>query len=244
MSDEFDSIVGEANPPRRSRASEAFFGRRKGKTLRPAQRAVMDRHLPKLLVDPLQPFESSEALFPGRADRPLYLEIGFGGGEHLDAQRLRQPDVNFLGVEPFVNGFAKFLAAYDRAPTDNVRLYDDDATRVLDWLPDACVDRIDLLYPDPWPKMKHFKRRFANAGNLARFIRVLKPGGIFRFASDIDSYQNWTLALIAKTPELQWTAQNAIDWHEPWPHWVRTRYEAKAIREGRRPGYFVFRRTD
>ncbi|MEM1365065.1 MAG: tRNA (guanine(46)-N(7))-methyltransferase TrmB [Pseudomonadota bacterium] len=229
--------------PRRSRASEAFFGRRKGKTLRPAQQAVMEKHLPSLRVEPAEKFPGFDTLFPGRADRKVFLEIGFGGGEHLDAERLRQPDVNFLGVEPFVNGFAKFLAAFDRSPTDNLRLYDDDATRILDWLPEASVDRIDLLYPDPWPKMKHFKRRFVNEMNLARFLRVLKPGGVFRFASDIDSYQNWTLELVSKTGELRWTAKTSSDWHVPWEHWVRTRYEAKAIREGRRPGYFVFQRS-
>ncbi|MEO0497433.1 MAG: tRNA (guanine(46)-N(7))-methyltransferase TrmB [Pseudomonadota bacterium] len=229
--------------PRRSRASEAFFGRRKGKTLRATQQAVMDEHVPRLRVDPMLPFPGVDALFPGRVDKPLYVEIGFGGGEHLDAERLRQPDVNFLGIEPFVNGFAKFLGAYDKAPTDNVRLYDDDATRVLDWLPDASVDRIDLLYPDPWPKMKHFKRRFVNRANLALFTRVLKPGGVLRFASDIDSYQNWTLAMVAKASDLHWTAKASSDWHEPWDHWVRTRYEAKAIREGRRAGYFIFERS-
>lgn len=237
-------MTASTDQPRRSRASEAFFGRRKGKTLRSAQQAVMDVHLPRLGVNPLAPFPGMETLFPGRADKPFFVEIGFGGGEHLDAERLRQPDVNFLGIEPFVNGFAKFLGAYDKAATDNIRLYDDDATRVLDWLPDCSVDKIDLLYPDPWPKQKHFKRRFVNPANLERFERVLKPRGLFRFASDIDSYQNWTLALTAQASKLRWQARSASDWHEPWPHWVRTRYEAKAVREGRRPGYFVFERTD
>ncbi|MEO0637716.1 MAG: tRNA (guanine(46)-N(7))-methyltransferase TrmB, partial [Pseudomonadota bacterium] len=199
--------------PRRSRASEAFFGRRKGKTLRPAQLAIRDEHLPNLLVDPSAPFPGLDAIFPRRASNPLYLEIGFGGGEHLDAERLRLRDVNFLGVEPFVNGVVKFLTAYDAEPSDNIRLYDDDATRILDWLPDESVDRIDLLYPDPWPKPRHFKRRFVNAQSLERFLRVLKPGGVFRFASDIDSYQNWTLAHVADRSDLTWTARLSADWH-------------------------------
>jgi tRNA (guanine-N7-)-methyltransferase len=103
----------------------------------------------------------------------------------------------------------------------NIRLYDDDATQVLDWLPDACLDRIDLLYPDPWPKMKHWKRRFVSTVNLDRFARVLKPGGRFCFASDIDTYVNWTLTHIAAHPQFEWTARNSRDWREPWSGMAR-----------------------
>src|SRR5690606_9217408 len=121
------------------------------------------------------------------------LEIGFGGGEHLLAELRRHPGTGFIGVEPFVNGMAKLLSALHGEMPPNLRLYDDDATALLDWLPDASLSNIDILYPDPWPKKRHWKRRFVSMANLDRFARVLKPGGTFRFASDIDSYVNWTL---------------------------------------------------
>ena len=229
--------------PRRSRASEAFFGRRHGKTLRSYQVDLLDDQLPPLLVNPTENFPGLSSLFPGDDGKPFNLEIGFGGGEHLNSERLRLRDENFLGVEPFVNGMAKMLAHFDEAPSDNLRLFNDDATLVLDWLPQGCVSRIDLLYPDPWPKKKHWKRRFVNQANLTRFARVLKPGGLFRFASDIDSYVNWTLDHIHQSGQFRWLAHQSSDWHEEWPHWVRTRYAAKAIREGRRPGYFQFERS-
>src|SRR5690606_35318145 len=121
------------------------------------------------------------------------LEIGFGGGEHLHHRAGRMPHAGFIGVEPFVNGMAKLRARLAAEPRPNIRVYGDDATRLLDWLPDASVAGIDLLYPDPWPKKRHWKRRFVSAANLDRFARVLRPGGAFRFASDIDGYVNWTL---------------------------------------------------
>ena len=153
------------------------------------------------------------------------------------------PDTGFIGVEPFVNSMAKLLGNLESEGLDNVRLYDDDATRVLDWLPEACIDRIDLLYPDPWPKKKHWKRRFVSRVNLDRFARVLKPGGRFCFASDIDTYVNWTLTHIADHPDFEWSARKAADWREPWQGWPGTRYEAKAIREGRTPCYLEFLRA-
>ncbi|MGQ3293797.1 MAG: tRNA (guanine(46)-N(7))-methyltransferase TrmB, partial [Shinella sp.] len=120
--------------------------------------------------------------------------------------------------------------------------YDDDATELLDWLPAASIDQIDLLYPDPWPKKKHWKRRFVSRVNLDRFARVLKPGGLFCFASDIDTYVNWTLMHCGAHPAFVWTAENAADWLTPFAGWPGTRYEAKAKREGRESAYLTFRR--
>ena len=137
---------------------------------------------------------------------------------------------------------AKLVAGVEEAPRDNLRLYDDDATQLLDWLPEFSLDAVDLLYPDPWPKKKHFKRRFVNPKNLDRIAHALKPGGSFRFASDIDTYVNWTLRHIADHPAFEWTAMRPIDWHQPYDNWPGTRYEAKAIREGRTPAYLTFRR--
>ena len=226
---------------RRRRSTEAFFGRRRGKSLRTGQAALLDRLLPALCVDLGRPppAEGLAALFPAKVGE-VRLEIGFGGGEHLRHRAGENPEVGFIGVEPFVNSMAKLLAALDEAPLENVRLYDDDAVRLLDWLPAASLAGIDLLYPDPWPKKKHWKRRFVSRANLDRFARVLGSGGTFRFASDIDGYVNWTLEHVARHPDFAWTARTAADWREPFPGWPGTRYEAKAIREGRRPAYLTF----
>ena len=138
---------------------------------------------------------------------------------------------------------AKLVGRIEETGARNIRLYDDDATVILDWLPDASLDQIDLLYPDPWPKKKHWKRRFVSAVNLDRFARVLKPGGHFCFASDIDTYVNWTLVHCGAHPAFVWTADNAVDWLAPFEGWPGTRYEAKARREGRSSAYLTFRRV-
>ncbi len=171
------------------------------------------------------------------------LEIGFGGGEHLLHRATDTPSTGFIGVEPFVNGMAKMMKALDEHPLDNLRVFDDDAVRLLDWLPPACLDGIDLFYPDPWPKRKHWKRRFVGPANLDRFARVLKRGAKFRFASDIDGYVNWTLLACRAHGAYEWQAGRASDWREPYAGWPGTRYEAKAVREGRRPAYLTFLRV-
>ncbi|MCY0149466.1 tRNA (guanosine(46)-N7)-methyltransferase TrmB [Hoeflea sp. G2-23] len=230
------------NSPRRSRATEAFYGRRKGKTLKTPQAEALAALLPSLRLDLGVPAPASLAsLWPVPVTRTR-LEIGFGGGEHLLHRAQEAPDTGFIGVEPFINSMAKLLTAIDAEGLSNIRLHDDDATQVLDWLPDACLDHIDLLYPDPWPKKKHWKRRFVSTVNLDRFARVLKPGGVFCFASDIDTYVNWTLTRLAAHPQFAWRARKADDWQAPWSGWPGTRYEAKAIREGRTPCYLEFER--
>jgi tRNA (guanine-N7-)-methyltransferase len=231
----------EAERP--SRATEAFFGRRKGKPLRDRQSDRMATLLPELKIDLLEraPADLS-TLFPVPVDT-IRLEIGFGGGEHLVHRALEHPSTGFMGVEPFVNSMAKLLARVDELSLRNIRVYDDDATQLLDWLPDASVDQIDLLYADPWPKKKHWKRRFVSAINLERFYRVLKPGALFCFASDIDTYVNWTLAHCRDHGGFEWLANEPSDWLQPYPNWPSTRYEAKARREGRSSAYLTFRRT-
>ena len=138
---------------------------------------------------------------------------------------------------------AKLVTRLTETPRDNLRLHDDDATRLLDWLPEASLDGIDLFYPDPWPKKKHWKRRFVNPVNLDRFARVMKPGAAFRFASDIDTYVDWTLLACRRHPAFAWQASTADDWRLAYDGWPGTRYEAKAIREGRTPAYLTFRRV-
>jgi tRNA (guanine-N7-)-methyltransferase len=170
------------------------------------------------------------------------LESGFGGGEHLIAEAERQPDIGFIGIEPFVNGMAKALAAIDERKLANIRLHHGDATDVLPWLPDGSLARFDLIYPDPWPKRRHWKRRFVQDQSIAQIARALRPGGEFRFASDIPDYVAWTLVRLMRSPHFTWTAERADDWRKPWPAFTGTRYEAKAIREGRVPCYLIFRR--
>lgn len=228
---------------RRERATEAFFGRRKGKPLRDRQSDDIANLLPELKVDLASaPPTSLVSLFPEPVER-LRLEIGFGGGEHLVHRAIEEPKTGFIGVEPFVNSMAKLLRQVGDNKINNIRLYDDDATQLLDWLPDACLDQIDLLYADPWPKKKHWKRRFVSAVNLSRFHRVLKPGGTFCFASDIDTYVNWTLTHCRDHGGFEWTAKSAEDWKTPYAGWPGTRYEAKAKREGRTSAYLTFIRV-
>jgi len=184
---------------------------------------------------------SLAALFPAPVEA-IGLEIGFGGGEHLLHRARTTPHVGFIGVEPFINGMAKVTSSLCREPLGNLRLFADDATRLLDWLPDSSISRIDLLYPDPWPKRKHWKRRFVCRDNLDRFARVMVSGGCFCFASDIDSYVNWTLCHVLAHPDFEWQAQGPDDWRRPFYDWPGTRYEAKALRAGRRPAYLTIRR--
>ena len=230
------------NPGERDRPGGSFFGRRKGKTLRPAQSARIETLLPALRLDLNDDAPADLGrLFPDPVGS-VRLEIGFGGAEHLLHQAERHPGCGFIGVEPFVNGMAKALAGIEARGIRNVRLFGDDATLLLDWLPAGCLARIDLLYPDPWPKPRQWKRRFVSDANLARLARVLRPGGEWRFATDIESYVAWTLAHARRSPAFAWTAERADDWRLPWPDWPGTRYEAKALREGRRPSYLTFRR--
>jgi tRNA (guanine-N7-)-methyltransferase len=220
----------------------AFFGRRKGHPLRARQAELFGTLLPRLALDLGAPAPDDLAsLFPVPVG-DIRLEIGFGGAEHLIAQAQADPRTGFLGCEPFVNGMAKALAAIDLEGLANIRLHHGDAIELLDWLPAASIARVDLLYPDPWPKRRHWKRRFVNAGNVARLARILRPGGEFRFATDWPNYAEWTLLRLTGAPDFVWTAERADDWRKPWPDFTPTRYEAKALREGRIPCYLVFRR--
>jgi tRNA (guanine-N7-)-methyltransferase len=219
----------------------AFFGRRKGHPLRPRQAALFETLLPKLALDLSRPAPADlRTLFDGADD--VRLESGFGGGEHLVAEAEQNPCTGFIGIEPFVNGMAKALVAIDERKLANVRLHHGDATGVLAWLPPASLSRFDLIYPDPWPKRRHWKRRFVQDQSVAQIARIVRPQGEFRFASDIPDYVAWTLIRFMRSPHFAWTAEQADDWRKPWPGFAGTRYEAKAIRQGRVPCYLIFRR--
>ena len=220
-----------------------FFGRRKGHPLRARQAALFETLLPQLALDLTTAAPNDlTALFAPPVDR-VRLEIGFGGAEHLMAEAQAHPRTGFIGCEPFMNGMAKALAAIDELGLANIRLHHGDALELLAWLPSQSLSRVDLLYPDPWPKRRHWKRRFVSDANVAALARVLRPGGEFRFASDWANYAEWTLLRLLRSPEFTWTAERADDWRKPWPGFSGTRYEAKAAREGRPPTYLIFKRS-
>ena len=236
------NALGHAVSAMTARKSEGFFGRRHGKALRARQAESLAVLLPRYAIDlDTPPPAQLETLFPGPVDK-VCIEIGFGGGEHLLHRIRSEPRTGFIGVEPFVNGMAKLLSAIEGEPPDNLLVHNDEAAGVLDWLPDHSIAGLDLLYPDPWPKRRHWKRRFVSAENLDRMARILRPGALFRMASDIDHYVNWTLLRVTRHPAFEWTAASAADWREPFPGWPGTRYEAKALAEGRRGTYLTFKR--
>lgn len=230
-----------------------FYGRRRGKPLRARQRRLLETLLPRLVVPQVAPDENPgrrpivpAALFPGR--RALWLEIGFGGGEHLLAQAAANPDVGLIGCEPFVNGVAMLLSALDDRGldriADNIRLHPGDVRFLFDVLPEACLDRAFLLYPDPWPKARHAGRRFVGPENLDSLARLMRPGAALRLATDIPAYVEHAVAQLAPRGDFALAHADPADWARPWPDWPGTRYEAKALREGRRPHYLTILRTE
>lgn len=175
-------------------------------------------------------------------DRPVWLEVGFGAGEHLAHQAQENPDVGIIGCEPFINGVATLLGKLRKTKSSNVRIHAGDARDLMDVLPEASLDRAFLLYPDPWPKARHHRRRFVTPEHLDPLARCLKPGAIFRVATDIPDYVRQTLEQMTPRTDFEWLAENAEDWRVAWPDWCSTRYEQKALREGRTPHYLTFRK--
>ena len=220
--------------------SGGVFGRRAGRRLRVGQAVLVDDLLPRLELDPNGPIDPGLVLPQAREIR---LEVGFGGGEHLAHHAAVRADAGFIGCEPFRNGVAKFLERAAGQDLDNVRLFIGDAGVLIDRLPDGCLDGVDVFYPDPWPKRRQRKRRFISVDILERLARVMRAGALLRFATDIDDYAGWTLARILCSPRFAWRATGADDWTRPWAGWPSTRYEAKALREGRKPVYLTFQRT-
>lgn len=229
--------MDEACPSPGGRRANLLRGRRVGKPLSAYQRELMDVLLPRISIDHTRPIDLSALFTSPKSD--LCLEIGFGGGEHLLAAAKDAPEIGFIGCEPFVNGMARALADLATADLDNIRLHCGDAGDIIDALPAGCLGRVDMFYPDPWPKRRQQKRRFVSDEMLARLARVMRPSAELRFATDIDDYCGWTLARLLRSPDFEWTAQRAADWQVPWTDWVHTRYEAKAFAEQRRCCYLT-----
>jgi tRNA (guanine-N7-)-methyltransferase len=234
--------IKPADAPRRN-----FYGRRRGKALRKNQIKHLDTTLEAVSPKGVSFEENPErnpidlaALFGN--DKPVWLEIGFGGGEHLLHMAQTYPAVNLRGVEAFLNGVAKIVPLIDEHKLTNARVHWGDARDLLEVLPEGSLDKVFLLYPDPWHKTRHHARRFVNAENLDMISRALKPGAMFRVATDIENYVHHTLERIMPRDDFEWLAETPQDWREPWSDWTRTRYEAKAVREGRTPHYLTFRK--
>jgi len=228
-------VIEGAADPRRN-----LYGRRHGKKLKPNQRRLLAELLPRLRLDGVSLAENPErrplgreALFPER--RTVWLEVGFGGGEHLVQAARENPEVGLIGCEPFVNGVAKALAAIEAAGVGNVRLHPGDARDLIELLPEGVLGRVFLLYPDPWPKARHARRRFASRENLGLLAPAMAAGAELRLATDIADYAEHALAEAAASPG--WRV--AKDGTEPWEGWPGTRYEAKALKAGRRPRYIT-----
>jgi tRNA (guanine-N7-)-methyltransferase len=238
------------------------FGRNRGRSLRPYQQGLVDELLPKIGITLTSPLGEVGALLgvagegmgrvgivsphpksvgahldlsQGRSFNALALEIGFGGGEHLLAQAAHNPDTLFIGCEPFINGVAKCLAGIDAQKLTNIRLFTRDAREIIEALPDACLDSVFILFPDPWPKLRHNKRRLVNAKTLSMLARTHKKGGRLLLATDHVDYSVWMLEVLQNHPDYQWTAKEKADWNNQPSDWTETKYQRKTSAEGREP---------
>ncbi len=218
-----------------------LYGRSKGHSLRTNHQRLMADFLPTVAMpDPEAGPPDLASLFPQADD--FELEVGFGGGEHLAWHAARKPKTGFIGAEPFVNGVAKLLQKIESDGLLNVRVHHGDARPLIEQLPSSRFSRIFVLHPDPWPKKRHYKRRMISPWFFEEAARLLRPGGTLRVASDIPDYVRWTLMHAQNAAAFEWTAERADDWRIRPDDWPQTRYEAKAIKEGRPPAYLVFGR--
>lgn len=232
-----DNAAASEGAPRRK-----FYGRRKGRQLRKGQQALVDTLLPQLAID-LPPSGQVDpvGLFAPPV-REVWLEIGFGGGEHLAAQAKAHPEIGFIGCEVFENGVASMLAHIRDGGLTNVRLHPEDVRDLLPLLPPRSIGRLFLLFPDPWPKKRHAERRFVNRANLDRLADLLADDAELRIGSDDPTYIAWALAHVTDHPAFRWLAEAPSDWSRRPADWPATRYERKAVLAGRKPAYFRFRR--
>lgn len=233
-----------------------FFGRRKGRVIRKAKTTLLEAFLPKIRIAP-ETIIDKHTLF-GKPVEKVYLEIGFGNGEHLAGQAKNNPNIGFIGAEVFQNGVANLLSLItgikegtdlpetinlEQGRCDNIRVYDDDMRLLFSRIPDNFLDKVFVLFPDPWPKKRHASRRFINPDNLKELARILKKDGILRVATDHKVYKGWALRQLHDCPMFEWTAACGNDWkHEP-SDWVETKYQRKAIREGRKPVFLDFKKV-
>lgn len=221
------------------------FGRRRGRKISPRQSDLKTDLLPRVGLDIASPAPREAGALFAPAVSEVWLEIGFGGAEHLVWQAKANSATGLIGCEPFEEGVVKALAAIDQDKLANVRLWPDDVRPLLRWLPERSLSRVFILFPDPWPKRRHQKRRLFSVELLKLLARAMKPGAELRLATDIGDYARTALLAVAASPAFRWTAQGPQDWRVRPADWPSTRYEAKAIREGRCRYFFRFiRNTD
>jgi tRNA (guanine-N7-)-methyltransferase len=218
-----------------------YYGRRKGKPLTNARQTVIETRLPQLRID--VPTDGTHlnprSLFPDSIS-DIWLEVGFGGGEHLAGQAEQNPTVGIIGAEVFLNGVASLVRHIAEKNLNNVRIYNDDVRQLLPALPDQCLSRAFVLFPDPWPKARHDKRRFIGPQNLDTLARLMKDGAELRVASDHPVYIHWVLEQVTAHPAFGWGATGPEDWLTTPSDHITTRYEKKALKEGRKPHFFQF----
>lgn len=231
-------------PPLAERPWLVSYGRRKSRSLSPQKAELMETLLPRIAVrlgdDPQHPENQPDAL--AKAHDKIWIEIGFGGGEHLAEQAAQNPDALLIGCEPYIDGVAKLVQEADARELHNIRVLAEDARLLLDALPEASVERLFILFPDPWPKARHQKRRIVSQDTLNSVARVLKAGGELRLATDHVDYSEWMLEHILANPHYEWQAERHTDWKTPPADWVPTRYEQKTRAEGREPVYYLLKR--
>ena len=220
-----------------------FYGRFKGKALSAKQSKTLRDEFTKYSIKNISWEENPQRkplnLTEIFAKKNIWLEIGFGGGEHLIHQAKLNPDIAIIGCEPYINGLAMLLGKLSDQSCNNIRLYDGDVRNIFDVLPQSSIEKVFLLYPDPWPKKKHHRRRFVTQEFLKPLHKSMKAGSKFRIATDIKDYVRQTLQEAPKAG-FKWLAEDASDWRSPWCDWIPTRYELKALKEGRVPYYLTF----
>ena len=225
-----------------------FYGRLKGRGLRNLQQEILNNQLNKLSIPSVSQYFNPDRkhievsdLFHDLAS--VNLEIGFGGGEHLVYQAKRNPNIGFIGCEPYINAVAMLAGKLSQLDLENVRIYPGDVRDLFDVLPDDSIENVFLLYPDPWPKKRHHRRRFVTSEYLIDLNRVMKTGAVLRIATDIPDYVRQSLQEVMKH-NFSWMASDALDWRECWSDWISTRYEKKALLEGRKPYYLTFEKRE
>ena len=223
--------------------SPNFYGRRRGHKLRSGRQKLLSTLLPKLRtgIGSSRPVDVTELFSPPKKD--LWMEVGFGAGEHLAHQACQYPDIGFIGVEPYANGMATLLAEIKSQNLKNIRLFDDDVRLLLPYLPDQCLGRMFILFSDPWPKKRHHRRRVFSRENLMEFGRVLRSGAILRFSSDDMSYIRQALDIVQRHTEFRWCPEEPSDWRGRPEDAIETRYESKARLEGQPSVYLTFIRS-
>lgn len=218
-----------------------FYGRRQGRRLRKEHQRLIAENLPALTIDLDKDLSDPALLFEQKPDK-IWLEIGFGGGEHLAAQACANPNIGFIGCEPFMNGVARLLGSIEQNSLSNIRIFAEDAREVLDALPDASIDRCFILFPDPWPKRRHNRRRIVSPKTLNAIARVLTDGALLRMASDHRDYIRWMLFHTLENNAFEWLARKPADWQQSPADWAATRYEEKAAEQGIDSIYLEFKR--